>query len=137
MRLSRQKRNQRSRLGASALLLFESLSNCPLPAIVDRIDSIDALRSLISAGFVEAQVPEPLRLKGRIEQPPAVVTGLSKAGHRWASTLKRNNRTTKRNGMQPERNDPATPPRTDCGEGADLLSPPRQFLLTDPLGDEP
>jgi len=94
--------------------------------MVAHVDSIDALRSLLAAGFVEAQVPEPLRLRGRIEQPPAVVTGLTKGGHRWASTLKGGNRTRKRQGMQAA-NDP-TIPTLDSVEGADPFASPRQFL---------
>ena len=110
MRLSRQKRNQRSRLGAR-LLLFESLSNCPLPAIVVRIDSIDALRSLISPGFIEVQAGT-----ASFERPDRAAAGggdgTFQSWSSMASTLKRNNRVTWVQWEQPESNDPATPEST-------------------------
>jgi hypothetical protein len=67
--------------------LFHWLEEHRLPVTVERLESANALRSLLAAGFVEAQIPEPTHKGGRTVQPPAVVRALTPAGRRWMARL--------------------------------------------------
>ncbi|MGJ7511461.1 hypothetical protein [Variovorax sp. GT1P44] len=71
------------RLGAPAVSLFDWLETQRLPVEIARLDGVDVIRSLVAAGFEEADIPETIRRAGRIEQGPAIVRALTPAGRQW------------------------------------------------------
>ncbi|RZL90189.1 MAG: hypothetical protein EOP82_16420 [Variovorax sp.] len=83
----RQLSSPTTRLGAGAQHVFDWLDGRPLPVTVERKESVDVLRSLVAAGLVKAQIPEPTHKAGRTDQPPAVVTAITPAGRRWRAKL--------------------------------------------------
>lgn len=91
--MQREARARASRLGLGPQRLFHWLDGHKLPVTVERLECVNALRSLLAAGYVEAQIPEPTHKGGRTEQPPAVVTALTPAGRRWNAQLYKEVRT--------------------------------------------
>jgi hypothetical protein len=87
----RQLRVREMRLGARAQRMFDWLEMRDLPVTVERIESVDVLRTLVAAGFIVAQIPTPTfdHQTRRVRQPPALVTDLTLAGRRWRVKLYR------------------------------------------------
>jgi hypothetical protein len=63
-----------------SISLLRDLALLDLPAIIERAEDIDALRSLVAGGMIKADIPEPVRRLGEATQPPATVTGITRLG---------------------------------------------------------
>ncbi|RZL86313.1 MAG: hypothetical protein EOP82_30340, partial [Variovorax sp.] len=80
--MKRQARARAARLGVGPQRLFRWLEEHRLPVTVERLESVNALRTLLAAGFVEAQIPEPTHKRGRTEQPPAAPVRIFRTAER-------------------------------------------------------
>jgi hypothetical protein len=63
-----------------ALFLLHRLAAQELPVAVSGGELVDAVRVLSLAGHVKASIPKPLRTLDGYEQPPAVVTEITRLG---------------------------------------------------------
>lgn len=65
------------------------ICDCSLPLTVTEREDVDELRTYAAAGLVVADIPEPVRLPGRIEQKPATLHALTKAGRQVIESLQK------------------------------------------------
>ncbi len=65
------------------------ISDSALPLTVTERDEVDELRTYAAAGLVVAEIPDPVRLPGRIEQGPAILRAVTKAGRQVIESLQK------------------------------------------------
>ncbi|MEJ8852768.1 hypothetical protein [Variovorax rhizosphaerae] len=69
--------------------LLEMLCASHAPVIVSEPAMVDVLRSYVSAGLVEATIPPAVNARGTTTQPPAIVTRITRTGHRTVGRLRK------------------------------------------------
>ena len=83
------RRAQSMRMGASAQLLFDWLAMQSMAVTVNTPEELDALHTLLAAGFVRAYIRPRIfnAASHRFEQAAAVVSGITPEGRRWRAQL--------------------------------------------------